>query len=811
VEKNLISLLHVPPPTGRSLAQEEMGRGSDFYQRAFASVQGEGFQLSMNTVVDPYAEAWICSVYPIPIDEPADVNSIEFIQTEGLHHMTLSTPSLFDSPLPHGMYNCEDLYTEMLADQVTFYGNQGFAEGTMFLPEGVGELFRQLEEGHVLHSAGLAAPKPRTPWTFIERGGFLPVLPADRAILPNVKRHQSPEKQLSEPAEKAGDSPVQLQRDSPAWAAQAQATHGNAYVQMMIKEQLQAKGELEGGEVQELAAEGVSGPGSSLPHQDEIQSSFEHHDISDVKAHTGGSASQAAESIGADAYATGTDVAFDGSSDLHTEAHEAAHVVQQQAGVSLEDGVGQAGDPYEQHADKVADKVVQGKSAAGLLDQMSGGGGDGLQKKAVQKEEGLDPDQDRDTDQDSDALQSSDASYLDSNSTQPVDVEVLSCDIDDPATFILEAGPSANEKNLALYQSNLTAACNRWNYNFEPSYLRMQTDQSSNESTEVLVLYWQTEWGDFPPSNDVGKNGNQLDGCLARESIQFCPGWKLVGGDLKPRLKVILSEANNPISIAARDQLYSFLGESSFNGLSPEDQSVELASLLEDAAVLPQVFSSVATAPDARPYVMTGPTVEKGHQFRGIKADSDTYQCQVSSFNIPIYSPHAPDPSQGHLHTADQACHALATLPDESLSVVKTITLNPQQNPDDAYWATKYNNPNFRSYMTAGAGGDITIYPSSGTPSQAQMDTSTIHETGHTWSKKEWGDDYASKAWAPWIAAIAADKTYPSSYAKNSPGEDVSETLMMYVTSQGTPLYEEYKRIYPNRFRILESEFGSAK
>ncbi len=440
---------------------------------------------------------------------------------------------------------------------------------------------------------------------------------------------------------------------------------------------------------------------------------------------------------------------------------------------------------------------------------MSGGGGDGLQKKAVQKEEGLDPDQDRDTDQDSDALQSSDTSYSDSFSTQ--DVEVLSCDITDPATFILEEGPSANETNFALYQSNLSAACNRWGYNFKPSYLSIQTDQSSNESTEVLVLYWQTEWGDFPPSNAVGKNGNQLEGCLARESIQTCPGWKLVGGDLKPPLKVILSEANNPISIAARDQLYGFLGESSFNGLSPEDQSVELASLLEDAAVLPRVFSSVATAPDARPYVMTGPTVEKGHQFRGIQADSDTYQCQVATFTIPIYSPHAPDPSQGHFHTADQACHALATLPDKSLSVVNAVTLNPQQNPDDAYWVTKYDNPNFRSYMTAGAAGDITIYPSSGTPSQAQMDTSAIHETGHTWSKQQWGEDTSSKAWAPWIAAIAADKTYPSRYAKNSPGEDVSETLMVYATSQGTPLYEEYKRMYPNRFKILESEFGSAK
>jgi Domain of unknown function (DUF4157) len=51
--------------------------------------------------------------------------------------------------------------------------------------------------------------------------------------------------------------------------------------------------------------------------------------------------------MGATAYATGDRIAFAGAPDLHTTAHEAAHVVQQRAGVSLPGGVGQAGDAYE--------------------------------------------------------------------------------------------------------------------------------------------------------------------------------------------------------------------------------------------------------------------------------------------------------------------------------------------------------------------------------------------------------------------------------------------------------------------------------
>jgi hypothetical protein len=173
---------------------------------------------------------------------------------------------------------------------------------------------------------------------------------------------------------RTGD-PVQRKATSSAWANQAQATHGNALVQ---REEKQGNGET-ATQVQNVASEGVSGAGSALPFQEQIQASFGSHDISDIRAHTGGSAVQAADAIGAEAYTTGTDIAFGGSADLHTAAHEAAHVVQQQAGVSLKGGLGQSGDSYEKHADAVADKVVAGDSAQGLLSSGAGGGSPGSQ------------------------------------------------------------------------------------------------------------------------------------------------------------------------------------------------------------------------------------------------------------------------------------------------------------------------------------------------------------------------------------------------------------------------------------------------
>ncbi len=149
---------------------------------------------------------------------------------------------------------------------------------------------------------------------------------------------------------------------------------------------VQGKGQ-PSGDVHAAAAHGIESGGGALPHLGSVQQAFGKHDVSNVQAHTGEAASQANQAMGAEAYATGNHVAFGGAPDLHTVAHEAAHVVQQRGGVSLSGGVGQVGDSYEQHADQVADAVVQGKSAEPILDKMAGGGGSGAgtQQRAIQQ------------------------------------------------------------------------------------------------------------------------------------------------------------------------------------------------------------------------------------------------------------------------------------------------------------------------------------------------------------------------------------------------------------------------------------------
>lgn len=127
-------------------------------------------------------------------------------------------------------------------------------------------------------------------------------------------------------------------------------------------------------EVHAIAERGVAGAAAPLPYRDAVQASFGRYDIGGIRSRVGGEAASTSAAIGARAYAVGDRIAFADPPDLHTAAHEAAHVVQQRRGVALKGGIGEPGDAYERHADAVADAVVAGRSAEGLLDRMAGTG-----------------------------------------------------------------------------------------------------------------------------------------------------------------------------------------------------------------------------------------------------------------------------------------------------------------------------------------------------------------------------------------------------------------------------------------------------
>ena len=125
-----------------------------------------------------------------------------------------------------------------------------------------------------------------------------------------------------------------------------------------------------------IAAKGVHGAGRPMIHLHTIQQAFGHHDVSGMREYTGRATQESLATLGAEGFSSNGRMAFRGTPDLFTQAHEAAHGVQQAAlegRLQLKGEIGEAGDKYEHHADAVAEKVVRGESAQELLDDMTGG------------------------------------------------------------------------------------------------------------------------------------------------------------------------------------------------------------------------------------------------------------------------------------------------------------------------------------------------------------------------------------------------------------------------------------------------------
>jgi Domain of unknown function (DUF4157) len=118
----------------------------------------------------------------------------------------------------------------------------------------------------------------------------------------------------------------------------------------------------------------ASSSGAPLPG--EVRTRFESSlgaDLSAVRVHTGGASAEAAQAIGARAYAVGNDIHFGAGQyapadpfGVHLLAHEVAHTQQQAGGTAAPQAkleVSAPGDACEADADRAADAMVRGEPA----------------------------------------------------------------------------------------------------------------------------------------------------------------------------------------------------------------------------------------------------------------------------------------------------------------------------------------------------------------------------------------------------------------------------------------------------------------
>lgn len=116
--------------------------------------EGEGIQLSYSVVADPGTEVWKCNVTDLPSTTYLDVNHVESVQNDFMHHMDLMAVALAAPQLQPGEYDCADVYAQypaLMDEGILIYASQQ-AEQQITLPPGTAaELLPRLRVMHEIH------------------------------------------------------------------------------------------------------------------------------------------------------------------------------------------------------------------------------------------------------------------------------------------------------------------------------------------------------------------------------------------------------------------------------------------------------------------------------------------------------------------------------------------------------------------------------------------------------------------------------------------------------------------------------------
>ena len=180
---------------------------------------------------------------------------------------------------------------------------------------------------------------------------------------------------------------------------------------------------------------------------------------------------------------------------------------------------------------------------------------------------------------------------------------------------------------------------------------------------------------------------------------------------------------------------------------------------------------------------------------------------------------------------AGQARHCIQVLLEQLLRVpaslrqsLTRVELTDKPNPDDAYWAKKYDIPDFQSQATAG-GGKITFWSLTPQNAEENLEHGVSHEVGHLVGETARVSEsnlferlfggQPEKYPEDWPAAMQADgnavdtglKVGPEgkNYSESSPGEDFAEAFKAYLDSRASGMMGTmgFAMRYPNRLKVL--------
>jgi len=300
----------------------------------------------------------------------------------------------------------------------------------------------------------------------------------------------------------------------------------------------------------------------------------------------------------------------------------------------------------------------------------------------------------------------------------------------------------------------------------------------------------------------IAKHAGDAAATATLTALVKSPGFGQLPAAEQGKLLNLVGGQNAFISKPERQALDTLLKSAAFTGADAAGQCKQLRDFMTAQAATPMLVSQNGSALPRAPYTCSEAKDAGEVTFTSGKAAGVTRDVKIGDQSIKVTLPKNP-PAGSNLPTIDEVAKGLAALPPASRALVKEVMVEPNQNPSDSYWATKYGDPNFRSYMTAGSDGVVNIYPTTHKQTQTVLEQSMIHETGHVLSRSKWGQDGDAR-WDDWKKAITSDGVVASRYAKNSQGEDFAESLTLYMNVKGTDREAELRALMPERFKLLD-------
>lgn len=288
-------------------------------------------------------------------------------------------------------------------------------------------------------------------------------------------------------------------------------------------------------------------------------------------------------------------------------------------------------------------------------------------------------------------------------------------------------------------------------------------------------------------------------------TMAISPGFSTLGVDERMRLLRYVQGTDSILSRHVRLELEKRMLEGSFKSAAAPEQGAALKKFLSEEEGTPSGVPTWNADFDSkrRNYVLSEPVPMPQYAFRSGKADGQKWVVDVGVKKIPIVIAVGGPPPGQFLQTADQIAKAIAALPAQSLAELSIVEVNTLPSPDDTYFATTWNEPDFRAYMTAGENGLVNVFPTKTEQAQHSVDGTFIHEAAHLWSRKVWGPD-GSPGWTDWEARMKSDGFHASLYGRHNAAEDVAETVTLYHIVKGTPQEASIRALFPARFAYLD-------